>query len=97
MRQLLCVVALCVAGLTACGTDSTTEGVADETLESSRQGLACEVDTGYCPGTTTCAWLPNSPGEGLCRPRCVNGTCPTSGQRCCSQPNGAPYCNSFCY
>ncbi|WP_076606143.1 hypothetical protein [Cystobacter fuscus] len=95
MRRLLCVVALCTLGLTACGTNDAAEE--SEVLGSTQQGLACEYGTGACPSTTTCAWLPNSPGEGLCRPRCVNGACPSSSQICCTQPNGAPYCNSFCY
>ncbi|MFP2903627.1 hypothetical protein ACLESD_00840 [Pyxidicoccus sp. 3LFB2] len=90
MLRLLSVVALCV-GLTACGTESVET---DETLETARQGLACESGTGACPGTTTCAYFPEDPGEGLCRPRCVNGRCSITSQTCCNQPNGAPYCNS---
>lgn len=93
MWRSLCVVALCAFGLTACGTDDAT---ADEAFGVSQQGLACETGTGDCPGTTTCAWFSNGSGEGLCRPPCTNGTCPSSGQICCTQPNGQPYCNGVC-
>lgn len=48
-------------------------------------------------GTTTCAWFQDGSGEGLCRPACVNSTCPSSSQLCFTQRDGAPYCNSFCY
>ncbi|WP_240359686.1 hypothetical protein [Pyxidicoccus trucidator] len=66
-------------------------------METRRQGLACVTGTGYCPGTTTCAYFPDDPNEGLCRPSCVNGTCQFTTQTCCTQPNGAPYCNSVCF
>ncbi|RKH36750.1 hypothetical protein [Corallococcus sicarius] len=91
MLRSLCFVVLCAVGLTACGTDAVE---ADDTLGSTQQGLACEVETGACRGTTTtCAWLSNGSGEGLCRPKCSStGTCP-SGQTCFTQPNGQPYCN----
>ncbi|NPD23665.1 hypothetical protein [Corallococcus exiguus] len=91
MWRSLAVAAFCVVGLTACGGNTD----ADVELGSQEQGLACEAGTGACPGTTVCAY--NGPGdEGLCRPACINGTC-SNGQTCCTQPSGAPYCNSFCY
>ncbi|RKH63055.1 hypothetical protein [Corallococcus aberystwythensis] len=93
MWRSMMVAAMCVVGFTACGGSTD----ADVDLGSQEQGLACETGTGFCRGAgNTCAWLPNSPGEGLCRPACVNGTC-SNGQTCCNQPNGSPYCNSFCY
>lgn len=95
MWRTLCVVALCTLGLSACG--SAPQQAAGDELASTQQGLACEVDTGYCPGTTVCAWFPDQPGEGLCRSPCINGGCALSNQVCCTQRNGAPYCNSFCF
>ncbi|RYZ40934.1 MAG: hypothetical protein EOO71_13990 [Myxococcaceae bacterium] len=91
MLRSLCFIVLCTVGLTACGTEGA--GASDETFGESQQGLACEVDTGACPGTTTtCAWLTSNPSEGLCRPKCSpSGTC--SSGTCWSQPNGQPYCN----
>ncbi|MCP3102314.1 hypothetical protein LZ198_25925 [Myxococcus sp. K15C18031901] len=93
MLRMICVVAMCAFGLTACGSGPDTAG--DE-LGSTEQGLACEYGTGACPGTTVCAWFPDQPDEGLCRPACVNGAC-TNGQTCCTQRTGAPYCNSVCF
>ncbi|MBZ4421587.1 hypothetical protein [Myxococcus sp. RHSTA-1-4] len=93
MLRLLCVVALSAIGLTACGGSDIEAG---DTLESTRQGLACEIETGYCPGDTVCAWFSTNTGEGLCREPCINGTCPQTNQICCTQPNGAPYCNWRC-
>ncbi|RKH49157.1 hypothetical protein D7X55_09475 [Corallococcus sp. AB049A] len=90
MWRSLMVAAVCVFGLTACGGSADVDG----DLVSQEQGLACEAGTGACPGTTVCAYN-GAGGEGLCRPACVNGRC--SSGICCTQPNGAPYCNSFCY
>jgi hypothetical protein len=92
MWRLLFVVTLCIVGLTACGVKDESNA----TLESKRQGLACETGTGSCPGDTTCAYFPDNPDEGLCRPRCINGTC-SGTQICCTQPYGAPYCNGVCF
>ncbi|QSQ26314.1 hypothetical protein JY651_15860 [Pyxidicoccus parkwayensis] len=96
MRRILCFVALCAVGLSACGTDVSAADDSSEALVSVEQGLACETGSGYCPGTTVCAWFPGG-DEGLCRPPCINGTCAISGQLCCTQPNGAPYCNTSCF
>ncbi|MFP2956797.1 hypothetical protein ACLEPN_02925 [Myxococcus sp. 1LA] len=93
MWRLLAVTSLCVLGLTACGSDKVGP---DEVLGSERQGLACESGTGACPGDTVCAYFPNSE-EGLCRSPCINGACESSSDRCCTQRNGAPYCNSSCF
>ncbi|WP_223638707.1 hypothetical protein [Corallococcus sp. EGB] len=90
MWRSLCVAALCVVGLTACGGSTS----ADELLGAQEQGLACESETGACPGDTVCAYT--SGNEGLCRPACVNGAC-SNGNICCTQRNGAPYCNSSCF
>ncbi|XXF76309.1 hypothetical protein P2318_25070 [Myxococcaceae bacterium GXIMD 01537] len=95
MKRLLCVVALCTFGLMACGQESTATDESNGAPESVEQGLACEIGTGYCPGTTVCAWFPEG-DEGLCRAACINGTCAIAGQRCCTQPNGAPYCSGGC-
>jgi hypothetical protein len=92
MWRLLCVVALCAVGLTACGRDDAGANEANETLESREQGLACEVETGYCPGETTCHYR-----SGRCVKRCLNGACDYAGDVCCTQPDGEPYCNSRCF
>ncbi|MCE9673224.1 hypothetical protein LY474_35995 [Myxococcus stipitatus] len=89
MWRTLCVVALCTLGLTACGSEPQQM---DGELRSVEQGLACEYPTGACPGSTVCAWEVE-----LCRPACVNGGCAISNQICCTQPTGAPYCNTFCF
>ncbi|CAM3403716.1 hypothetical protein G4177_34575 [Corallococcus sp. ZKHCc1 1396] len=92
MLRSLCFMVLCTVGLTACGPDAVE---ADESFGSTQQGLACEVDTGYCRGTTnTCAWLTSNPSEGLCRPKCSPTRTCESGQTCFTQPNGQPYCNT---
>lgn len=99
MRRLLCVVALCTIGLTACGTDYTEANEANEAFETSRQGLACVTGTGECPGDTVCAYFQDDPYaeyEGLCRPPCINGTCQNSNQICCTHPTGPSYCNWAC-
>ncbi len=94
MLRVFCVVALCLFGLTACGPDSAATDEVNETLGSSEQGLACAYPDMSCPGTTVCAWPSSNPDEGLCRPPCINGRCQITSQVCCTQPNGAPYCNS---
>lgn len=96
MLRRLCVVALCAVGLAACGTDAASTDEVSEALGSSQQGLACAYPDGYCPGDTVCAWLSTNPDEGLCRSPCINGRCQIAGQICCTQPNGAPYCNGRC-
>ncbi|MCP3166357.1 hypothetical protein [Myxococcus qinghaiensis] len=93
MWRWLSVMALCAAGLMACGTEVAG---AEDALGSQEQGLACESGTGECPGGTTCAYLPGSTEEGLCRLSCVNNTCPYAHDVCCTQPYGAPYCDSSC-
>jgi hypothetical protein len=96
MKWLLGVVTLCAVGLTACGSVGPAADESNDPLTSAEQGLACEIESGYCPSNTVCAWR-DYPIEGLCRSACVNGACPIAGQLCCTQPNGAPYCNSFCF
>lgn len=89
MRRVLFVVIVCSAGFMACGSERVEP---TEALGSSQQGLACETGTGYCPGTTVCAY-PEEGGEGLCRPACINGNCATQSQTCCpNHQGGAPYC-----
>ncbi len=46
MKRLFWVVALCAAGLTACGTDSTGVDETSDALESTSQGLACVTGSG---------------------------------------------------
>ncbi|WP_044889737.1 hypothetical protein [Myxococcus hansupus] len=94
MLRFLVVTSLCVLGLTACGSDKAD---AVEELGSAQQGLACEWGTGACPGNTVCAYFPDTWEEGLCRPPCINGGCESSANVCCTQRNGAPYCNSSCF
>lgn len=95
MRRLLCVVAMCAVGLTACGTEGPAAEEANDPLVSVEQGLACETETGYCPGSTVCVWS-WYPYEGVCRPPCINGACASPGDLCCNQPDGERYCDTSC-
>jgi hypothetical protein len=58
MKRLLCVVAMCVAGLTACGPEQSE---AEEQVGTTEKALACTPE-GYCPNGSYCDW-----NTGLCR------------------------------
>ena len=66
MKRLLCLAALCVGGLIACGPEQT-EGeeqvgtTTEEQVGTTEKALACTPE-GYCPSGTYCDW-----NTGLCR------------------------------
>jgi hypothetical protein len=64
MKRLLCVVAMCVAGLTACGPEQSeveAQVEATEQVGTTEKALACTPE-GYCPNGSYCDW-----NTGLCR------------------------------
>ncbi|MGZ3457151.1 MAG: hypothetical protein ACXU86_01470 [Archangium sp.] len=85
MRRLLCILALSVGTLMACGTSEVDD---HDALGTQQQGLACDAD-GYCDPPTVCAQ--NFHG-GLCRPACPSSGICGDGQACLTQPDGPPYC-----